>query len=231
MNHNTSDGDFNSNRELEKPSANRAHLGMGAVTVPGLRLDLLQEHVGGGGQQDPELIGQKAAATRPVHREIVLQLLDSVLGIAPLAVELVHILGRHLQIGHDESHVVLRITIGVNHHLSLEDDATFMRMKATKLLASNGYEVVEAATGAEAVESYKTENPDAVLLDITMPDMDGLQALKEIRKIDPNANIAMVTAMGQQSIVMEALKAGAKDFVVKPFDADRVLAAIAKIMA
>ena len=64
-----------------------------------------------------------------------------------------------------------------------------------------------------------------------MPDMDGLQALKEIKKIDPNANVAMVTAMGQQSIVMEALKAGAKDFVVKPFDADRVLAAIAKIMA
>ncbi len=111
------------------------------------------------------------------------------------------------------------------------DDATFMRMKATKLLSSKGYEVIEAATGAEAVECYKAESPDAVLLDITMPDMDGLQALKEIKKIDPNANVAMVTAMGQQSIVMEALKAGAKDFVVKPFDADRVLAAIAKIMA
>lgn len=111
------------------------------------------------------------------------------------------------------------------------DDAQFMRMKATKLLSSKGFEVVEAATGAEAVESYKTENPDAVLLDITMPDMDGLQALKEIKKIDPKANVAMVTAMGQQSIVMEALKAGAKDFVVKPFDADRVMAAIEKIMA
>ena len=111
------------------------------------------------------------------------------------------------------------------------DDATFMRMKATKLLSSKGYEVIEASTGAEAVESYKAESPDAVLLDITMPDMDGLQALKEIKKIDPNANVAMVTAMGQQSIVMEALKAGAKDFVVKTFDADRVLAAIAKIIA
>lgn len=111
------------------------------------------------------------------------------------------------------------------------DDAAPMRIMMTEFLSSKGYEVVEAATGAEAVESYKTESPDAVLLDITMPDMDGLQALKEIRKIDPNANIAMVTAMGQQSIVMEALKAGAKDFVVKPFDADRVLAAIAKIMA
>lgn len=111
------------------------------------------------------------------------------------------------------------------------DDAQFMRMKASKLLSSKGFEVVEASTGAEAVEAYKAESPDAVLLDITMPDMDGLQALKEIKKLDPKANIAMVTAMGQQSIVMEALKAGAKDFVVKPFDADRVMAAIEKIMA
>ena len=111
------------------------------------------------------------------------------------------------------------------------DDAQFMRMKCAKLLSSNGYDVIEAATGAEAVESYKTERPDAVLLDITMPDMDGLQALKEIRKIDPEARIAMVTAMGQQSIVMEALKSGAKDFIVKPFDPDRVLAAVQKIMA
>lgn len=111
------------------------------------------------------------------------------------------------------------------------DDAQFMRMKCAKLLSSNGYDVIEAATGAEAVENYKTERPDAVLLDITMPDMDGLQALKEIRKIDPEARIAMVTAMGQQSIVMEALKSGAKDFIVKPFDPDRVLAAVEKIMS
>ena len=111
------------------------------------------------------------------------------------------------------------------------DDATFMRMKATKLLSSKGYEVIEAATGAEAVECYKAESPDAVLLDITMPDMDGLQALKEIKKIDPNANVAMVTAMGQQSIVMEALKAGAADFIVKPFAPDRVLNAVEKLVA
>lgn len=111
------------------------------------------------------------------------------------------------------------------------DDAQFMRMKCAKLLSSNGYDVIEAATGAEAVENYKAEKPDAVLLDITMPDMDGLQALKEIKKIDPEARVAMVTAMGQQSIVMEALKSGAKDFIVKPFDPDRVLAAVEKIMA
>ena len=111
------------------------------------------------------------------------------------------------------------------------DDAQFMRMKATKLLTSNGYEVIEASTGSEAVESYKTEKPDAVLLDITMPDMDGLEALKEIKKIDPNARVAMVTAMGQQSIVMDALKSGAKDFIVKPFDPERVLGAVEKILS
>ena len=72
MNHNPSRRDFNSNSELEKPSANRTHLGLGAVAVSGLHLNLLHQHVGGGGQQDPELIGQEAAATRPVHREIVL---------------------------------------------------------------------------------------------------------------------------------------------------------------
>ncbi len=111
------------------------------------------------------------------------------------------------------------------------DDAAFMRMKCAKLLTENGYEVVEASNGAEAVETYKSKKPDAVLLDITMPDMDGLTALKEVMKIDPDAKVAMVTAMGQQSIVMDALKAGAKDFVIKPFDADRVLAAVKKMLA
>ena len=114
--------------------------------------------------------------------------------------------------------------------IMLVDDAAFMRMKCAKLLSANGYEVVEASTGAEAVEAYATSRPDAVLMDITMPDMDGLQALKEIKKIDPDARITMVTVMGQQSIVMEALKAGARDFVVKPFDSERVLAAVTKMV-
>ncbi|MCH7983235.1 MAG: response regulator [Chloroflexi bacterium] len=111
------------------------------------------------------------------------------------------------------------------------DDAAFMRIRCSKLLIENGHEVVEAATGREAVEQYKSTSPDAVLLDITMPDMDGLSALKEIRALDSDARVAMVTAMGQQSIVMEALQAGAKDFIVKPFDAERVLAAVKKLVA
>ena len=110
------------------------------------------------------------------------------------------------------------------------DDAQFMRMRANKLLTQNGYEVVEAANGVEAVQRYKEEGPDAVMMDITMPDMDGLEALKQLRKIDPGAKITMVTAMGQQSIVMEAIKAGARDFVVKPFDPNRVLAAVQKMI-
>ena len=105
-----------------------------------------------------------------------------------------------------------------------------MRMRAVKLLTQNGYECIEAENGIEAVDKYRSERPDAVMLDITMPDMDGLEALKQIQKIDSNAKVAMVTAMGQQSIVMEAIKAGAKDFVVKPFDPNRVLAAIQKMI-
>ena len=111
------------------------------------------------------------------------------------------------------------------------DDAAFMRMRCSKLLTAEGYEVVEAGTGSQAVDVYKSDHPDMVLLDITMPDMDGLSALKAIKKIDPDARVAMVSAMGQQAVVMEALKAGAKDFVVKPYESDRVLATIQKLMA
>jgi two-component system chemotaxis response regulator CheY len=110
------------------------------------------------------------------------------------------------------------------------DDAAFMRMKCAKLLTDNGYEVLEAGTGAQAVEKYQVDRPDCVLLDITMPDMDGLAALEEIKRIDPNARVAMVTAMGQQSIVLRALKSGAADFVVKPFYAARVLSAVEKLL-
>ena len=98
------------------------------------------------------------------------------------------------------------------------------------MLSQSGFDVIEAATGAQAVEAYKESRPDVVLLDITMPDMDGLTALKELKKFDPDAKVAMVSAMGQQSVVMEALKFGARDFLVKPFDPDRVLATVRKML-
>lgn len=111
------------------------------------------------------------------------------------------------------------------------DDAAFMRLKCSQLLTQNGYQVIEASNGAEALAKYKECKPDGILLDITMPDMDGLTALKELMALDSNAKVAMVTAMGQQSIVIEALKLGAKDFVVKPFDPDRVIAAVKKMLS
>ncbi len=109
------------------------------------------------------------------------------------------------------------------------DDAVFMRMRCTKVLKDNNYETVEAGNGIEALKQYQEQKPDAVLMDITMPDMDGIETLKKLMEIDSSARIAMVTAMGQQSLVIEALKAGAKDFVVKPFNAERILAAVQKI--
>jgi two-component system chemotaxis response regulator CheY len=111
------------------------------------------------------------------------------------------------------------------------DDAAFMRLRAAKLLADAGHQVIEAENGRVAVDVYSREKPDAVLMDITMPEMDGLEALAAIRQNDPSARIAMLTAMGQQSIVMDAIKLGARDFVVKPFAPDRVLGAVTKLLA
>lgn len=108
------------------------------------------------------------------------------------------------------------------------DDAEFMRLRLSKLLASNGYEVIEAADGQQAVERYRELKPDLVLMDITMPVMDGIAAVKGIKQVDPSATIIMCSALGQQSMVIEAVKAGAKDFVVKPFEPDKILAAIKK---
>ena len=109
------------------------------------------------------------------------------------------------------------------------DDAAFMRMMIKDILTKNGYEVVaEAGDGQEAIEKYKEHKPDLVTLDITMPEMDGITCLKKIREFDPNAKIIMVSAMGQQAMVIDAIQAGAKDFIVKPFQTDRVLEAIKK---
>ena len=111
------------------------------------------------------------------------------------------------------------------------DDAAFMRMMLKDILSKGGYDVVgEAADGNEAVAKYNELKPDLVTLDITMPNKDGLQALKEIRANDPNATCIMCSAMGQQAMVIDAIQAGAKDFVVKPFQPDRVLESIHKVL-
>lgn len=111
------------------------------------------------------------------------------------------------------------------------DDAAFMRMMLKDILTKNGYEVVgEAENGSKAVEKYKEVTPDLVTMDITMPEMDGISALKNIRSIDSNAKVVMCSAMGQQAMVIEAIQAGARDFIVKPFQADRVLEAIKKVI-
>lgn len=111
------------------------------------------------------------------------------------------------------------------------DDAAFMRMMIKDILVKNGFEISgEAQNGLKAIELYKADRPDVVTLDITMPEMDGIQALKEIRAYDPNSKVIMCSAMGQQAMVMEAIKSGAKDFIVKPFQSERVLEAIKKVL-
>ncbi len=111
------------------------------------------------------------------------------------------------------------------------DDAAFMRMMIKDILTKNGYNVAaEAENGAKAVEKYNEVKPDLVLMDITMPEMDGIQALKKIKENDPSALVIMCSAMGQQAMVLESIQAGAKDFIVKPFQADRVLEAVQKVV-
>lgn len=120
----------------------------------------------------------------------------------------------------------------MSNKVLIVDDAAFMRMMIKEILSKNGYTVVgEASDGAQAVEKYKELGPDLVTMDITMPEMDGIAALKEIRKIDSNARVIMCSAMGQQAMVIDAIQAGAKDFIVKPFQADRVLEAIKKTLS
>ncbi|MGI5838444.1 MAG: response regulator [bacterium] len=108
------------------------------------------------------------------------------------------------------------------------DDAAFMRMILKNILTAKGFEVIEAVDGSDAVKKYREHQPDLVTMDITMPEMDGLTAVKEIKKIDPSAKIIMCSAMGQQAMVIEAIQAGARDFIVKPFQPEKVMEAIAK---
>ncbi len=112
------------------------------------------------------------------------------------------------------------------------DDAAFMRKLLTDTLVGSGHEVIgEAATGQEGVEKYQALRPDLTTLDITMPEKDGLTALREILSFDPAARVIMCSALGQESKVLESVKSGAKDFIVKPFKAERVLDVIAKALA
>ena len=111
------------------------------------------------------------------------------------------------------------------------DDAAFMRMMIKDILTKNGYNIVgEAENGAKAVEKYAELKPDLVLMDITMPEMDGIEALKKIKAADANASIIMCSALGQQAMVIDSIQSGAKDFIVKPFQADRVLEAVQKVV-
>lgn len=111
------------------------------------------------------------------------------------------------------------------------DDAAFMRKVIRDALSKNGYsEIFEAVDGVDAVEKFQEIHPDLILMDITMPNMDGLEALKTIRGKDASANVVMCSAMGQESMVIDAVRSGAKDFIVKPFKADRILKTVASIV-
>lgn len=116
-------------------------------------------------------------------------------------------------------------------NILIVDDAAFMRMMIKDILTKNGYNVAgEAENGLKAIEKYKELKPDLVMMDITMPEMDGLQALKGIKAQEPGAMVIMCSAMGQQAMVIEAIQAGAKDFIVKPFQAERVTEAVKKVI-
>ncbi|MBU9724284.1 MULTISPECIES: response regulator [Bacillaceae] len=115
--------------------------------------------------------------------------------------------------------------------LLITDDAAFMRMTLKRIVTDAGFEVVgEAANGQEAVDLYREHKPDLVTMDITMPTMDGIEALKEIKKLNPHAKVLMCSAMGQQAKVVEAIQNGALDFIVKPFDNARIIEALNKAL-
>jgi two-component system chemotaxis response regulator CheY len=119
----------------------------------------------------------------------------------------------------------------LSHTVLVCDDAIFMRTMISDILSQAGYDVVgEAETGVEAVEKYKQLKPDLVTMDIVMPDLGGIEAVREIMKFDSAARILMCSAMGQQALVVEAIQAGARDFVVKPFQPSRVLEAVQRVL-
>ena len=114
----------------------------------------------------------------------------------------------------------------------IADDLSFIRMLQKEVLTEGGYEIVgEAVNGREAVEKYSALAPDVVILDITMPEMNGLEAMQKILALDPHARVLICSAIGQQALIVQAIKAGAKDFIVKPFKPERLTAAIARALA
>ena len=119
----------------------------------------------------------------------------------------------------------------MSHTVLVCDDAIFMRTMVGDILTQAGFEIIgEAETGVQAVEKYQQLKPDLVTMDIVMPDMGGIDAVREIVKLDPEAKVLMCSAMGQQALVVEAIQAGAKDFVVKPFQPSRVLEAVTRVL-
>jgi two-component system chemotaxis response regulator CheY len=129
---------------------------------------------------------------------------------------------------------IIRIAEGdgtMGKKIMLVDDAAFMRMTIKNTLTKAGYtELVEAGDGQQAVETYDKEHPDLVIMDITMPNMDGIQALQAIKGKDAGAKVVMCSAMGQEAMVVEAIRLGAMDFIVKPFKPDRILQTVQKIL-
>lgn len=120
----------------------------------------------------------------------------------------------------------------MGYRVLVVDDAAFMRMTIKNMLTKHDFEIVgEATNGEEAARVYKDVRPDIVTMDITMPKVDGLAGVKAIIGMDPDARIIMISAMGQQTMVMEAISSGAKEFVVKPFQEERILASIARAMS
>jgi two-component system chemotaxis response regulator CheY len=115
--------------------------------------------------------------------------------------------------------------------IMLVDDAAFMRMMIKDTLKKNGFtDIVEAGNGEQAVATFQVEKPDLILLDITMPVMDGLEALKKLKELDSSVQVVMCSAMGQESMVVDALKLGAKDFIVKPFKPDRIMKTVNSLL-
>jgi two-component system, chemotaxis family, chemotaxis protein CheY len=122
--------------------------------------------------------------------------------------------------------------IKMGKKIMLVDDAAFMRMMIKDTLQKNGYtEIVEAGNGEQAINTYVAEKPDLILMDITMPVMDGLEALRRLKEMDSSIKVVMCSAMGQETMVVDALKLGAKDFIVKPFKPDRIMKTVNSILA